>query len=106
MAALKEDSVLGDLEQLRKYSGLNQQQFWAAVGISQSGGSRYETGGRPLPKYIQALLRLVYVEKIDLSRVRREDIELVEYLRSEKPDTYTKLRRESRQWVTRRKTLT
>lgn len=85
-------------EQLREYSGLNQTEFWQKVGITQSGGSRYEAG-RKMPKSVVALLRLVYIEKLDLDRVRREDVELVEFLRAERKDVYDKLRREARAWV-------
>jgi transcriptional regulator with XRE-family HTH domain len=89
-----------DASSLREFSGLNQTEFWQAVGITQSGGSRYEAG-RKMPKSVVALLRLVYIEKLDLDRVRREDVELVEYLRAEKKDTYDKLRREAKAWVKR-----
>ena len=40
-----------DLKSLRKSTGLNQQQFWAAVNVTQSGGSRYESG-RKMPKSV------------------------------------------------------
>lgn len=87
-----------EIELLRKYSGLNQTEFWQRVGVTQSGGSRYEAGRR-LPKPVLSLLRLVYIEKLDLERVRRADVELVEYLRSEEKDLYDKLRRKAAAWV-------
>lgn len=43
---------------LRKALRLNQAQFWAAFGVTQSGGSRYETG-REFSEVIHALLRLL-----------------------------------------------
>src|ERR671928_11322 len=46
---------------LRRRLGLNQQQFWSAVGVTQSGGSRYEAG-RSMPKPVSELLRLGHVE--------------------------------------------
>lgn len=96
--------LLDDVEKLREFTRLNQTQFWGQVGITQSGGSRYEKGRR-IPKSVQALLRLVYIEKLDLARVRREDVELVEYLRSEQRELYEKLRREARKWVTKKVSL-
>lgn len=103
MATPKAD-LLNDVEALRKFTGLNQTEFWASVGITQSGGSRYEAGRR-IPKPVQALLRLVYIEKLDLTRVRREDVELVEYLREEKQSLYHRLRKDARRWVTVKKSL-
>ncbi len=43
----------------RKKSGMNQQQFWSRVGVTQSGGSRYENGRR-VPKPVQTLLAIAY----------------------------------------------
>lgn len=47
------------LVQLRKALGLNQSQFWSRLGITQSSGSRYESG-RNVPKPVQLLVDLVY----------------------------------------------
>lgn len=44
---------------IRNAAGLNQKQFWQRVGITQSGGSRYETG-RPVPMPVQILVDLAY----------------------------------------------
>jgi hypothetical protein len=38
---------------------MNQTEFWAKVGITQSGGSRYELG-RTIPKPVLMLLEKVY----------------------------------------------
>ena len=46
--------------QLRQRLGFTQQDFWARVGITQSAGSRYENGGRPLPAPVQMLIELAY----------------------------------------------
>lgn len=43
----------------RKSLGINQQQFWRRIFVTQSAGSRYESG-RSIPKPIQLLLRLTY----------------------------------------------
>jgi hypothetical protein len=41
----------------RHRDGLNQAQFWEPLGVTQSGGSRYETD-RPMPKTVRMLLAL------------------------------------------------
>lgn len=43
----------------RQKLGINQTQFWSRVGVTQSGGSRYETG-RKIPRPVQALLTIAY----------------------------------------------
>jgi transcriptional regulator with XRE-family HTH domain len=78
--------------EIRRKLGLNQQEFWSRIGVTQSGGSRYESG-RNMPKPVRELLRLVHVEQIDLSRVRREDFDIVEYLKETHPDLYKSLRK-------------
>ena len=81
-----------DPREIRNRLGLNQDQFWTQIGVSQSGGSRYESG-REMPKPVLELLRLVHVERIDLSRVKHEDFEVLDFLKNEHPDLYKKLRR-------------
>lgn len=85
-----------DVRLLRERSGLNGTEFWQAVGVTQSGGSRYENGRR-VPKPVLELLRLVYVEKIDLKSVRKEDVMLVAYMKEKHKPLYQKLRREAAQ---------
>ena len=46
-----------DITALRKKSGLSQADFWSPLGITQSGGSRYESG-RKIPKPVMALVVL------------------------------------------------
>lgn len=87
-----------DAKLLREFSGMNQTQFWGSVGVTQSGGSRYEAGRR-LPKPVLHLLRLIYIEKVDLSQIRREDIELLEYLHAENRELYDRLRKKTKGWV-------
>jgi DNA-binding transcriptional regulator YiaG len=48
---------------MRVKAGLNQTQFWSRVGITQSGGSRYETGSCGIPEPVAMLLDLVYSSK-------------------------------------------
>jgi transcriptional regulator with XRE-family HTH domain len=79
-------------KEIRRKLGLNQQEFWTKIGVTQSGGSRYESG-REMPKPVQELLRLVHVEKLDLSRVKKDDFEVLEYLKQNHPDLYRNLRK-------------
>ena len=58
-----------DVRLLREQRGLSQRAFWARLGITQSGGSRYEQGSRIIPKPIELLLQLVYGK--DPSRILR-----------------------------------
>ena len=84
-----------DVREVRRKLGLNQQQFWSKLGVTQSGGSRYESG-RNIPRPVQQLLRLVHVEQIDVAKVRREDFEVVEYLKSNDPDLFKRLKKQAR----------
>lgn len=77
---------------IRRKLGLNQQEFWTQIGVTQSGGSRYESG-RNMPKPVRELLRLVHVEQLDLTRVRKEDFDIIDYLRETHPDLYKSLRK-------------
>ena len=45
------DRVLNPRE-IRRRLGLNQEQFWTQIGVTQSGGSRYESG-REMPKPVR-----------------------------------------------------
>jgi transcriptional regulator with XRE-family HTH domain len=80
---------------IRRRLGLNQQEFWTKIGVTQSGGSRYESG-RDMPKPVRELLRLVHVERVDLSKVKKEDFEVIEYLKVSQPELYKKLRKAAR----------
>jgi transcriptional regulator with XRE-family HTH domain len=78
--------------EIRRKLGMNQQQFWTQIGVTQSGGSRYESG-RSMPKPVKELLRLVHIEQIDLNKVKREDFEIIDYLKSSHPDLYKSLKK-------------
>ena len=78
--------------EIRRRLGLNQEEFWTRIGVTQSGGSRYESG-RSMPKPVRELLRLVHVEQIDLSRVKKEDFEIIDHLKLQHPDLYQSLRK-------------
>jgi len=87
---------------IRQQLGLNQQDFWGRVGVTQSGGSRYEAG-RSMPRPVRELVRLVHVEGIDLSQARGEDFEVAGYLRKNNPALYQRLRAALRSGRTRRR---
>jgi transcriptional regulator with XRE-family HTH domain len=71
-------------KQIRKELGMNQQEFWSQIGVTQSGGSRYESG-RTMPKPVRELLRVVHVEGIELATLKREEIKALNYLREQQP---------------------
>jgi transcriptional regulator with XRE-family HTH domain len=76
---------------IRKKLGINQIDFWSKIGVTQSGGSRYESG-RSMPKPVRELLRLVYLKQVPLSSVDGIDLRIAEYLREHKPGLYKQLR--------------
>lgn len=76
---------------LRHRLGLNQQEFWCAVGVTQSGGSRYESG-RNMPKPVRELVRLVHIEGIDLAHARGEHFLIADRLRSTNPALYKRIK--------------
>jgi transcriptional regulator with XRE-family HTH domain len=71
-------------KEIRKKLGLNQQEFWSQIGVTQSGGSRYESG-RCMPKPVRELLRVVHVEGIDLATLKSEEIKALALLREQQP---------------------
>ncbi|MFZ2853758.1 MAG: helix-turn-helix domain-containing protein [Rhodocyclaceae bacterium] len=84
-----------DPREIRRKLGLNQQQFWSKIGVTQSGGSRYESG-RNMPKPVRELLRLVHVEQIDIQRIKREDIDVIDYLKSEEAELFKTLKKSAK----------
>ncbi|TVT75862.1 MAG: helix-turn-helix domain-containing protein [Denitromonas halophila] len=84
-----------DVREVRRKLGLNQSQFWSRIGVTQSGGSRYESG-RNIPRPVQALLRLVHIEQVDIEKVRRDDMEMADYLKRSNPELYKTLKKEAR----------
>ena len=78
--------------EIRRRLRLNQHEFWSRIGVTQSGGSRYESG-RSMPRPVRELLRLVHVERLDLSKVKREDFDVLDHMKSQHPDLYQSLRR-------------
>ena len=86
-----------DPREIRRKIGLNQQQFWSKIGVTQSGGSRYESG-RNMPRPVQELLRLVHVEQINIQRIKREDVVVVEYLKAQEPELFKELKKSAKGW--------
>lgn len=84
-----------DAREIRRKLGLNQQQFWSKLGVTQSGGSRYESG-RNMPRPVQHLLRLVHVEQIDINKVRKEDFEVIDYLKSHDQELFKSLKKQAK----------
>lgn len=79
---------------LRVANDLNQIEFWEKVGITQSGGSRYENGERRIPPSLAEILRLTYIEHVDLKDVSRESIDIAKLLKKEQPEVYATLLKE------------
>lgn len=48
-----------DIRAFRKKWSMNQSEFWSRVGVTQSGGSRYESG-RNIPRPVRILLAVTY----------------------------------------------
>ena len=84
-----------DAREIRRKLGLNQQQFWSKLGVTQSGGSRYESG-RNMPRPVQQLLRLVHVEQIDIAKIKRDDYEVVEYLKANDSALFKELKKQAK----------
>ena len=88
--------------EIRRRLRLNQQEFWSRVGVTQSGGSRYESG-RSIPRPVRELVRLVHIEGIELAKARGSDFEVASRLRTTNPRLYRRLRKEALKTNGRRK---
>lgn len=84
-----------DAREIRRKLGLNQSQFWSKIGVTQSGGSRYESG-RNMPRPVQTLLRLVHVEQVDIAKIKKDDLDIAEYLKASDPEMYKTLKKAAR----------
>ena len=84
-----------DPREIRRKLGMNQQEFWSLIGVTQSGGSRYESG-RNMPRPVRELLRLVHVEQIDIQRIKREDMDVIEYMKSEESELFKTLKKSAK----------
>src|SRR3954464_9666883 len=70
--------------EIRLRLNLTQQEFWGKIGVTQSSGSRYESG-RSMPKPVRELLRLVHVDQIDVRKITRDDFRVLSYLKTSEP---------------------
>lgn len=95
MKASAKAAEKNEAREIRRKLGMNQQQFWSKLGVTQSGGSRYESG-RNMPRPVQQLLRLVHVEQIDIQKLKRDDYEVIEFLRSQKADLFKDLKKQAK----------
>lgn len=85
-----------DPREIRRKLGLNQQQFWSKIGVTQSGETTLDESGRNMPRPVRELLRLVHVEQIDIQRVKREDMDVIDYLKSEDSELFKTLKKSAR----------
>jgi predicted transcriptional regulator len=81
--------------EIRQELGLNQLEFWSKVGVTQSGGSRYESG-REIPKAVRELVRLVHIDRIDLTKIKRDDLIVAAMLKAQYPDLYKSLKKSAK----------
>jgi transcriptional regulator with XRE-family HTH domain len=88
--------------EIRRKLRLNQQEFWSRIGVTQSGGSRYESG-RSMPKPVRELLRLVHIEGITLDKARGADFEVASYLKTANPRLYRTLKKAAQTKSSRKK---
>lgn len=70
--------------------GLTQSDFWSPVGVSQSGGSRYESG-RKLPAAISTLLHLVHIQGVQINESVGADRRVGASLKEADPARYEAL---------------
>jgi DNA-binding transcriptional regulator YiaG len=67
-----------EIKAFRRKNGMNQSAFWGRIGVTQSGGSRYESE-RNIPVPVQLLLHIAYAPADRADR-------LVEHLRKWKTE--------------------
>lgn len=79
-----------DPHELRRKLGLSQTKFWEKLGVTQSGGSRYEKD-RCLPKAVAMLLDIVYLKEIDPKNLDDRDGRILSFLKDGHPDLYKAL---------------
>jgi predicted transcriptional regulator len=82
--------------EIRRNLDMNQKDFWLKVGVTQSGGSRYENG-RNMPRPVSELLRIFYIDQIDLRNIQRMDIEVLNYLKREDAALFKSLKKAVRE---------
>lgn len=58
----KKSPTIHNPGELRQSAGMNQTDFWKKFGVTQSGGSRYESG-RPMPTPLKVLVQ-AWIDKL------------------------------------------
>jgi predicted transcriptional regulator len=86
---VKPFSLIPNPRDMRKRLGMNQSEFWSRIGVTQSGGSRYESG----PKPVRELVRLVYVCDVPLEMANGADLRVAALLKKQNPTLYRDLRK-------------
>lgn len=84
-----------ELRELRRTFALSQHEFWRRIGVTQSGGSRYEQG-HSLPPPVAQLLDAVYIKGVSLERLSSDDFAILEFLKTQHPDLYKSLDKAAR----------
>lgn len=87
------------VKSIRIRSGMNQTEFWSPLGVTQSGGSRYENG-RPMPLALWTLLEMTYIKRIDFGKIQQRDVLIVNYLKKAQPELLKELGRQAKSWTT------
>lgn len=82
------------VRELRLERGMTQHEFWSPLGVTQSAGSRYESG-RGIPAPVRELLRLAHVERINLRAICADDWAVVAYLKEHEPGLFSELKQNS-----------
>ena len=90
MAARRKKMNAAALKALRYAKGMNQYEFWTTIGVSQTGGSSYENGRR-MPVPVALLVDLVHVRGIDVTKLKREDMDVLQFTEDNHPDLYESL---------------
>ncbi len=87
--------VMPDLRARREQLGLTQEQFWSRVGVTQSAGSRYESG-TPVPWILRVLILLGHDWGVFPGGLRSGEVEAVCALRETDPARYQALLAQAR----------
>ena len=90
MAAQRKKMNAAALKALRQACGMNQAAFWAKIGVTQSGGSRFESGRR-MPVPVALLIDLVHVRGINAAKLKREDMAILRFTEDNHPNLYEAL---------------
>jgi hypothetical protein len=49
-----------------------------------------------MPKPVRELLRLVHVEQVDIQRIKREDVDVIEYLKAHESELFKNLKKSAK----------